>query len=277
MGFFKEVELGASFAPLAALQEYFGFVPAVFRCQGALPRLIEAETGLAASIVFQDGALSRKRKERLLLILAAANHSAYCATTHYQMLSLLGEPEERIDQLLSDYRQANLPAADMALSRFAFNLCTNGHSISREDFTELDTHGWTCEIVLEAILIAAWARFMSCLATGLGAIPDFEPVPIPAVLPFAPPSPRTDPATEGEGPYLQAPEFPPEPFAPSILFREHFGLIPNVFRAQTLRPDLIEAQAKAIRLVLPLSIAWPACRKNRLSWWFQPPIGIPTS
>jgi RNA polymerase sigma-70 factor (ECF subfamily) len=250
MGFFREVELGASFAPSAALREYFGFVPAVFRCQGLLPRLIEAEAGLAASIVFQDRALSRKRKERLLLILSAAIRSAYCSTTHYQMLCLLGEPEERIDQLLSDYRQTNLPAADMALSQFALKLSTNGHSISREDFTELDTHGWTCEIVLEAILSTAWARFMSCLSTGLGAIPDFEPVPIPAVLPFVPQSPRTDPAAEGEGPHLQAPEFPPEQFAPSQLFREHFGLIPNVFRAQTLRPDLIEAEAEAIRLVL---------------------------
>src|SRR5664279_5087439 len=250
MGFFKEVELGAFFAPFAALQDYFGFVPAVFRCQSLLPRLIEAETGLAALIVFQDRALSRKRKERLLLILAAANRSAYCVTTHYQMLCLLGDPEERIDQLLSDYRQAGLSAADVALSRFTLKLCTNGHCVSREDFAELDTYGWTCETILEAILITAWAKFRSSLSTGLGAIPDFEPAPIPAVLPFVPQRPHTDPAAEGHGPYLRAPELPPEQFTPSVLFREHFGLIPNVFRAQTLRPDVIEAEAEAIRRVL---------------------------
>jgi RNA polymerase sigma-70 factor, ECF subfamily len=136
----------------------------------------------------------------------------------------------------------------MALSQFALKLSTNGHSLSREDFTELEACGWTCEIVLETILIAAWAKFMSRLSTGLGAIPDFEPVQIPAIMPFVPQPPRTAP--EGEGLHLPAPELPPEQFAPSVSLREHFGLVPNVFRAQTLRPDLIGAQAEAIRLVL---------------------------
>src|SRR6266498_239238 len=106
MGFFRGVELGASFAPFTAFRDHFGFVPELFRCQSLTPRLIEAEAGLAASILFQDRALSRLQKERLLLALVAANHDVYSATAQYQMLCLLGEPEERLDQLLSDYRQA---------------------------------------------------------------------------------------------------------------------------------------------------------------------------
>src|SRR5258708_9563802 len=100
MGFLREVELGASFAPFAAFREYFGFVPSLFRCQSLLPRLVEAETSLATSILFQDRALSRKQKECLLLVLATANRNGYCATAHYPMLDLLGEPEERSHHLL---------------------------------------------------------------------------------------------------------------------------------------------------------------------------------
>src|SRR5712691_9211862 len=139
MGFFREIELGVSFAPFSAFREYFGLIPSLFRCQSLLPRLVEAEASLAAPIVFQDRSLSRKQTERLLLTLAAANRNAYCATAHYQMLCLLGEPEERLDQLLSDYRHSDLPAADVALLEFASRLCVNGPSISRENVTDVKT------------------------------------------------------------------------------------------------------------------------------------------
>jgi alkylhydroperoxidase family enzyme len=126
MGFLREVELGVSFAPFSAFRKHFGFVPSLFRCQSLLPRLVEAETGLLASILFKDRSLSRLQKERSLLVLAAANRNMYCSTAHYQMLCLLGEPEEQLDQLVSDYRHADLPAADVTLLQFALKLNADG-------------------------------------------------------------------------------------------------------------------------------------------------------
>jgi len=178
MGFLREVELGVSFAPFSAFREHFGFVPSLFRCQSLLPRLVEAETGLLASILLKDRSLSRLQKERLLLLLAAANRDSYSATMHYQMLCLFGEPEERLDQLLSDYRHTDLPAADVALLQFALKLNADGPSISRSDVTEVNSFGWTDGTVHEVVLVVAWAKFISCLSTGVGASLDFEAVPL---------------------------------------------------------------------------------------------------
>lgn len=250
MGFFQEVELEASFAPFAAFREHFGFVPNLFRCQTLLPRLIEAEAGLAATILFQHRALSRKQKERVLLIVAVTNRNPHLVTAHYQMLCLLGEPEERLDQLLSDYRQAELPASEVALAEFAAKLCTNGPSLSREDVADLSTHRWTDEAVLETVLITAWANFLASLSTGLDAAPDFDPLPLPAAPPFTPQSSRSDQPGDGARPYLKAPVIQADKFPPFALLREHFGFIPNVFLAQSLRPDMIEAEVEALRLVL---------------------------
>src|SRR5262249_49463656 len=52
------------------------------------------------------------------------------------------------------------------------------------------------------------------------------------------------------GPYLTAPELDPERFSPFAVLREHLGFIPNVFRAQSARPKVIEAEVDAIRLLL---------------------------
>src|SRR5215469_8545806 len=113
MGFIREVELGASFAPVLACRDYFGYVPAVYRAQSLLPRLIEAEIALATAILFQESALSHRQKERLLLVLAVAEGNGHSAITHHEMLRILGEPEDRIHRILSDYVHSDLPPAEV--------------------------------------------------------------------------------------------------------------------------------------------------------------------
>jgi RNA polymerase sigma-70 factor (ECF subfamily) len=118
----------------------------------------------------------------------------------------------------------------------------NGPSISQEDVTRLFTLGFTDEIVLDTVLIAAWARFQFTLSAGVGASPDFEPLALPTVPPL-----DANPIATSGGPYVRIPEIE---FAPFAFFQERFGFIPNVYRAQSLRPDVIEAEAEAIRVVL---------------------------
>src|SRR5437016_6132984 len=151
MGFVREVELDASFAPGGACLDYFGYLPAVYRAQSLLPRLIEAEIALATAILFQESALSHRQKERLLLAMAAAEGNGNSATTHYEMLRLLGEPEDQIDRILSGYRHSDLTSAEVELLDFALKLCLNGTSVSRADIIDLNQRGWTDESVLETV------------------------------------------------------------------------------------------------------------------------------
>jgi RNA polymerase sigma-70 factor (ECF subfamily) len=249
MGFIREAELGASFAPVLACRQYFGYVPAVFRTQSLLPRLIEAEIALATAILFEESALSHPQKERLLLLLAVAQGSGNSAIAHYEMLRILGEPEDHLDRLLIDYAHSDLPQAEVELLDFALKLCLNGLAVSRVEITGLNRRGWTDELVLETVLLTAWARFESCITAGVGAAPDFPPISIPQGRGFAP-AVASDGRNIEAGPYLTAPELDPDRFAPFAVLREHLGLIPNVFRAQSGRPKVIEAEVAAIRLLL---------------------------
>jgi uncharacterized peroxidase-related enzyme len=52
------------------------------------------------------------------------------------------------------------------------------------------------------------------------------------------------------GPHVRIVELSPENFPPFAFFLEEFGLIPNLFRTQSLRPDMLEAEAAAIRRIL---------------------------
>jgi RNA polymerase sigma-70 factor (ECF subfamily) len=64
--------------------------------------------------------------------------------------------------------------------------------------------------------------------------------------------PDTHHETKRKGPYVPAPYLSPKRFAPFSILQKSHGFIPNFFRAQTLRPDLLEAELEAVeRILLP--------------------------
>ena len=244
------IELGpSSFPPFAVFRETFGFVPNLFCAQSLLPRALEAEAALTVSVLAGEQALSRVRKERILLAVSAANRNTYCVTAHYQNLFLLGVPETQLAQIIADYRQADLSPADRALLDFSVKLGASP-SIAQHDIAGIRANGWNDQSILEAVLITAWTRFLCTLACGLGVEPDFEPIEIPAAttIPWSgagKPAPAVD-----RRPYMRAVERTPDEFAPFCYLREELGFVPDIFRAQTLRPDVVEAEVGAIRMVL---------------------------
>lgn len=204
MGDFPEIPLDPSSAALAVFRENYGFVPRLFRAQGSLPRLVEAEAALANSILYHDTAFSRIEKESRVLAEAAACGNAYCAALQWQTLLLLGVPPEQLTRL------------------------TNGDPPS------------TSAPTIDECLAGAWANFTCTLATGLGVAPDFAPPPLPS---------RIQSTAVTREFYTSNVSIDAAAFT---FFREQFGFVPNLFRAQAARPDVVEAEAGMIAsLLLP--------------------------
>ena len=265
MSYFGEAALGSSFQPFTTFREQFGFVPKLFRAQTLLPRVIEAEGALISAILFTDKALTRAQKECILLVLATARGSAYCFSLHYQMLRLLGITEQRLDHIVADYQKANLAPATRAVLRFTLKLVASDLSISREDVREASSEGLTDESLLEAILTAALSGLLCMLSTGVGAVPDFALHSIPPPEHFLTVPSDESPATdEKSGFNLSAPELNAGDFAPFAFFREQFSSVPSVFLAQTRRPDILEAEAHAIRSLLVAGDHLSRTQKERL-------------
>jgi len=126
---------------MAILRESYGFVPGVFRAQGLIPHLLEAEAALADAILFKDTHLSRIEKESIVLAEAVAEANHYCVALQFQTLSLLGVPKQRLTELVGPHQIELSPT-------------------------------------LESCLSLAWASFACTLAKGLGTLPDFAPPPM---------------------------------------------------------------------------------------------------
>jgi RNA polymerase sigma-70 factor (ECF subfamily) len=229
------------------VQEVFGFLPNVFRSLGLLPRVPEAVAGLASHVLLREQALTKILKESVMLAVAATYRNVYWFTWLYHRLRVAGVQDSQLDQIVVDHHQAGLSLPETALLDFVLKLAMRAPWLSAEDIDALREHGFGDDSILEAILVTALTHFLCTLSAGLGPSPDFEPPAIPEAS--VTPLPDTGAFIGGTaGPHLASVELGPEDFPP--FFLERFGFIPNIFRAQTLRPDLIQAEADSVHKLL---------------------------
>ena len=128
-----------------------------------------------------------------------------------------------------------------------------------EDIEALRACGFEDESILEAVVVTALAIYRCTLSLGLGPELDFGLRKLASTKNY-PPHERALPgllpdiheAAHKKGPYVPAPYLSPRTFAPFAVVWKSHGFIPNFFRAQTLRPDLLEAELEAVdRILLP--------------------------
>ena len=259
MSFLNEVQLEGKFGPFAGFQEALGFVPNLFRAQTLLPRLVEAQAKLESAVRIHEGAMSRVQKERILLSVSVDRKDAYCLGMDCKVLSSLGVSESQVRALLNDQHPEDLSAADAASLEFCLKLSRNAPSVCVDDINALRECGLEDKRILETVIVTALAVYRCTLSVGLGPEPDFGPPKLTSM--------RVDPlpgvalrglfsdareAAQRKGPYVAAPYLSPKTFAPLAILKKSHGFIPNFFRAQTLRPDLLEAEAEAVaRILLP--------------------------
>jgi RNA polymerase sigma-70 factor (ECF subfamily) len=230
---------GESSGVLAALRSRLGFVPNLYKAQVVLPNVLEAEAKLLDAVLFQTRSLSRVQKECILLVLSAARRSVACAAIHYQTLRLLSVPEQRLNLIAADYRTAKLSPVNETLVSIALRTGLDGAPLSNEDLTFLALHDLNDEAALEVLLTAAFGNFFCTMAMALSVEPDFAAPPLPESITAKGRSEIAAPALS------RAPALPSD-FSPFLHLREQFGFLPRIFPAQSLRPDVLEAEAELI-------------------------------
>ena len=257
MSFLSEVQLGDKFGPFVVFQEALGFIPNLLRAQTLLPRAIEAQAKLESAVRLQEGAISRVQKERIFLSIAGDRQDTYSVAVDSKVMSSLGVPDSQIDDVLNDRQHVGLSAPDLASLQFCLKLSRHALSVCSKDIEALRASGFDDESILEAVVLTALAVYRCTLSVGLGPEPDFGSRKIVSTR-FVPPRegaphgllPDNHEAARRKGPYLPAPYLSATTFAPFGIVQKSHGFIPNFFRAQTLRPDLLEAELEAAGRIL---------------------------
>jgi RNA polymerase sigma-70 factor, ECF subfamily len=250
MSFLPEVALGDGFQPFAAFYKELGFIPNLLRAQSLLPGLIEAQAVFEKAVRLNPGAISRAQKDRILLCVAADRGDVYGAGLARAALLLEGKPGHGIEGLLlQDHTRAELAASDVAMLDFCRKLASRPISVNSLDVDGLRQHGIEDESIIEAAVTTALGVYRCTLSVGLHPEPEKQPWNLPPRT-KVPPTEAAGSARPRKGPYVHAPYLSPLTFAPFATLMKSHGFIPNFFRAQTLRPDLLAAEAELSAAIL---------------------------
>jgi hypothetical protein len=160
MSYLREVTVGGAFSPFVALQALFGFVPNVFRAQTLLPRVIEAEAGIACALLLDERDLSRIQKGSMSLAISAAHGDAYWVTGYYQLLRSMGVPGDTLGSSSMTTRTTCLRA-----TRLCWILRASSQR-GGEDIAELRSRRLSDESILEAVIVTALTGFFCTLSKG---------------------------------------------------------------------------------------------------------------
>jgi len=214
-----------------ALIAAYGFVPNLFRAQGQLPLAIEAEGHLLDAVVIHENKLSRRQKEAILFCVADARANDYWRALYGGAL-------------------AGRSTEDSAFLNFAVKLAKHMPWFSRNDVEVLKGYGFDDASILEVVATTALGQMLCTLSDGLRPAPDpglTSEVPVE----FRGTSESLD-WVETRGPYLGSQDRLAENVHAYSFFRQEYGFVPNLYRVQNVRPDLVEAEARALaRILLP--------------------------
>jgi RNA polymerase sigma-70 factor (ECF subfamily) len=250
MSLLARADLPDDYAPFRAFRERLGFVPDIFPAQSLLPRAIEAQAAIVEAFLLAPGALSWQRREEILAAVSATRRNRYCVAVHARVLRSLGCSDDDIETIAGGTWSGFDPAR-AALLDFGVRLSAAPRAIGGEDFERLRAVSLTDAEILEAIQISALAHLLCTISTGLGVEPESGLSPRFAhAMERGGAPPPLPPAARPASPPLAAVALSPETFAPFAFLKKSFGFVPRLYRAQTLRPESLEAEVLAIRDVL---------------------------
>jgi uncharacterized peroxidase-related enzyme len=142
------IEESAATEEVAALYDHFRThfgrpdVPGILKCFATHPPLLRQMMDLSESLIFAEGALTRKHKEMIATLVSAQNSCPYCADSHGFFLRVHGGTAQTLAALQTgDLGSSGLSAADQALLNFARKVNLASHQIDREDVNQTQNPG----------------------------------------------------------------------------------------------------------------------------------------
>ena len=133
----------------------YGKVPNLFRLQGELPKVVQAEEQLIHAILLQDGPLPKDIKRSLLSAVARARGNHYVWSLHTR-------------------GGADQTDCSPELHMRGQTLASTGCTFCADDVNSLLQSGLTAEVLLDAILTIALGQLLCTVAEALNPELDFD-------------------------------------------------------------------------------------------------------
>lgn len=140
-----------------------GFTPNVFLAYGYRPSQFRAFFQYYDALV-EDTDLTRREVEMIVVAVSGANDCYYCNVAHGALLRVYGDDPLLADQLISNYRNADVSDRHRAMLDLAVKLTESQAEVEEEDLARLEEHGFSRQDVWDVGAVAAFFNLSNRMA-----------------------------------------------------------------------------------------------------------------
>jgi uncharacterized peroxidase-related enzyme len=156
---------------LDVCNEKLGFIPNVLAAYAWHGEKFAGFTGMYNELMLGESGLTKLEREMIAVTVSSANHCYYCLTAHGAAVRQLSGDPTFGEQLVMNYRAAELEPKQRAMLDFAWKLTKQPETIDEPDREALRKAGWSDRDIWD---IAATASFFN-MSNRMSAATDMRP------------------------------------------------------------------------------------------------------
>jgi uncharacterized peroxidase-related enzyme len=153
--------------------ERAGFTPNVFPAFGYKPSHFRAFFAYHDALV-DDSALDREEVEMIVVAVSGVNHCYYCNVAHGALVRIYARDPALADQLVANYRTADVSEKRMAMLDVAVKLTESPTKVTEEDIALLEAAGYSEEAIWDIAAVTAFFNLSNRMAMFADMRPNDE-------------------------------------------------------------------------------------------------------
>lgn len=165
----------------AATQKYFdictdklGMVPNVLQAHAFSIEKLNAFTGLYNELMLADSGLTKLEREMIAVVVSSINRCFYCLSAHGAAVRELSGNPILGEQLVMNYRTAELDARQRAMLDFTALLTSASYTVEEAHRQSLRDVGFSDRDIWDIINVAAFFNMTNRVASGTAMVPNDE-------------------------------------------------------------------------------------------------------
>ncbi|MDS0293069.1 peroxidase-related enzyme [Halogeometricum luteum] len=153
--------------------ERAGFTPNVFSAFAYKPSHFRAFFAYHDALV-EDSALDREEIEMIIVAVSGVNHCYYCNVAHGALVRIYAKDPTLADQLVANYRQADISEKRMAMLDVAVKLTESPREVTESDVERLAEAGYSEEAIWDIASVTAMFNLSNRMAMFADMRPNEE-------------------------------------------------------------------------------------------------------
>jgi uncharacterized peroxidase-related enzyme len=159
---------------LAVCDEKLGFVPNVLKAFSFNPAKFQAFSDMYNDLMLGPSGLSKLEREMIAVAGSSINHCYYCLTAHGAAVRQLSGDPKLGDEIVMNYRAADLSGRHKAMLDFATLLTESPEAIEEEDRQELRDAGFSDRDIWDISAVVGFFNMTNRMATAVDMRPNDE-------------------------------------------------------------------------------------------------------